>query len=162
MPDTVPIHKTSSVFDQISDMQDRIMHRAYEIFEHNGFTPGRDFENWTQAERELVWKPALELSEKDGQYQLEVAVAGVQPNDIEIEVTPDEIMLRADIQHEHTEQKGIVHICEFQTGRMFRLIQVPKKINPEKVKAEVKDGLLRLTAEIAQEARARKLKPEAA
>jgi HSP20 family molecular chaperone IbpA len=45
---------------------------------------------------------------------------------------------------------------------MFRAIHLPKKINPDKVKAEFKDGLLRLTAEIAEDTRARKIKPEAA
>ena len=45
---------------------------------------------------------------------------------------------------------------------MYRSIHLPKKINPDKVKAEFKNGLLRLTAEVAAEARAKKIKPEAA
>jgi HSP20 family molecular chaperone IbpA len=45
---------------------------------------------------------------------------------------------------------------------LFRSIHLPRKINPDKVKAEFKNGMLRLTAEIAEEARARKIKPEAA
>jgi HSP20 family protein len=77
-------------------------------------------------------------------------------------VTPEDIVLKADIQHEHNEQKGIVHYCEFETGKMFRSIHLPKKIDPDKVKAEFKNGLLRLTAEIAVEARAKTIKPEAA
>src|SRR5262245_54131147 len=123
---------------------------------------GRDFENWAQAERELVWKPAVELYEKDGKFQLEAAIAGVEAKDINIEVTPEDIVLRADIQHEHKESKGIVHYCEFENGKMFRSIHLPKKINPDKVKAEFKNGLLRLTADIAAEARTITIKPEAA
>jgi HSP20 family protein len=145
MADSVPIRKTSSVFDQIKEMQDRIMQRAYEIFEHSGGAPGRDFENWAQAERETVWRPALELSERDGVFQLEA-----------------DIMFTAEVRHEHRENKGTVHYCEFETGRMFRSIRLPKKINPDKVKAEFKNGLLRLTAEIADESRGKKIKPEAA
>ena len=61
MPDSVPIRKSSSILDQMKDMQDRIMRRAYEIFEQNGNMLGRDLENWTQAERELVWRPPFEL-----------------------------------------------------------------------------------------------------
>jgi len=33
--------------------QDQIAQRAYAIFEQNGRAPGRDLENWMQAEREL-------------------------------------------------------------------------------------------------------------
>ena len=162
MADAVSIRKTSSIFDAMRDMQDQIMRRAYEIFEHNGSMLGRDLDNWTQAERELVWMPALELCEKDGRFQLEAAIAGIEAKDITIEVTPEDIVLKADIQHEHKEQKGIVHYCEFESGKMFRSIHLPKKIDPDKVKAEFKNGLLRLSAEIAVEARAKTITPEAA
>jgi hypothetical protein len=77
-------------------MQDRIMRRAYEIFERNGGMLGHNLENWMQAERELVWRPPLELSEKDGKFELEAAIAGVEARDIEIEVTPEEIVLKAE------------------------------------------------------------------
>ena len=162
MADTVPIRKPPSILDEIKKMQDRLMQRAYEIFERNGSTLGRDLDNWSQAERELVWKPSFELCEKDGQFQLEVALAGVEAKDIDIEVTPEDIVLTTNTKHEHTERKGVIHHCEFEAGGMFRAIHLPKKIDPDKVKAEFKNGLLRLTAQISEEARARIIKPEAA
>ena len=161
MAKTVPIQKTHSVFDEMREVQNRVMRRAYEIFSENGVF-GRDFENWLRAERELVWKPAVELCERDGAFRVEIAVPGVEANDIEIEVTPDDILVRANISHEHREEKGTVHICEFETGRMFRTIHLPKKIDPDRVKAEFKNGMLNLTAEIAKEQRAKILKVDAA
>src|SRR5262245_28718682 len=142
MPDTVPIRKPSSIFDQMRDMQEHIMRRAYEIFERNGGVVGRDLENWSEAERELMWRPAFELSEKDGKFQLEAAVAGLETKDIDIEVTPEDIILKANVQHQHTDAKGTVHYCEFDSGKMFRSIHLPKRINPDKVRAELKNGLL--------------------
>ena len=110
----------------------------------------------------MVWKPALELRETDGEFVLEVAVSGVDPKDIDIEVTPEDIILKAGIQHEHEEKRGTTHICEFQSAKMYRSIHLPKRINPDKVKAEIKNGLLKLKAEIAEEARGKKIKTEAA
>ena len=162
MAETVAIRKISSVFDEMNQMQERITRRAYDIFERNGRSFGRDLDHWLQAERELLWKPSVELREEAGEFVLEVAVSGVDPKDIDIEVTPEGFVLKADIQHEHEEKKGTVHICEFQSGRMFRSIHLPKRINPDKVKAEIKNGLLTLKAEIAEEARVKKIKPEAA
>src|SRR5205807_641153 len=115
MADAVPIRKPSSILDGMKDIQDRIMRRAYEIFEQNGSTLGRDLDNWAQAEREMVWKPAFELSEKDGRFQLEAAISGVDPKDIDIEVTPEDIVLKAETQRQHTTQKGLVHYSEFQS-----------------------------------------------
>ena len=162
MTEAVAIRKISSLLDEMNQMQERIMRRAYTIFERNGRLLGRDLDHWLQAERELVWKPALELRETDGEFVLEVAVSGVDPKDIDIEVTPEDIILKAGIQHEHEEKKDTVHICEFQSGSMFRSIHLFKRINPDKVKAEIKNGLLKLTAEIAEEARAKKIKTDAA
>jgi HSP20 family molecular chaperone IbpA len=162
MADTVPIRRPSSILDHIKEMQDQITQRAYEIFERNGSMPGRDLENWTQAERELVWKPALELNEKDGHFRIEVAIAGVDANDINVEVTADDIVLTTNTEHRHTDQKSVVHYCEFAPGRMFRAIHMPKQIDPDKVRAEFKDGMLRLTAQVAQEVSALRTKSEAA
>jgi HSP20 family molecular chaperone IbpA len=162
MADAVPIRRPSSIFDQLKQIQDQVMRRAYEIFERNGSMLGRDLDNWTQAERELVWRPPFELCEKNGQFQLEVAIAGVEAKDIDLEVTSEDIVLTSNTQHQHPEQKGFIHYCEFEPGKMFRSIHLPKKIDPDKVKAEFKNGLLRLTAQVAEEARARTIKPEAA
>ena len=162
MAESVAVRKLSSIFDEMNQMQDRVMRRAYDLFEKNGRLFGRDLDDWLQAERELFWKPAMELREADGEFVLEVAVPGVDPKDVDIQVTPEDIVLKADIQHKHEEKKGTVHICEFQSGRMFRSVHIPKRINPDTVKAEIKNGLLTLKAEIAEEARAKKIKPEAA
>jgi HSP20 family protein len=161
MAETVSIRRTSSILEEMREMEDRIMRRAHDIFSGNGIF-GRDLENWLQAELELVWKPMVELCEKGDEFRLEAAVPGVDPKNIDIEVTPEDILLRAEDAHEHKEEKGTVHICEFDSGKMFRSIHLPKRINPNRVKAEFKNGILYLTADIAEEARVKTVKVEAA
>jgi HSP20 family protein len=162
MGDLVPIRKSKAIFDAIDRMHDRIMRRAYDIFTSNGGLCGKDIADWLQAERELVWRPAVELTEKDDMFCLEVAASGVDPKELDIEVTPDDILIRADVHHEDTEKKGEIYLCEFAHGNLFRSIHLPKKIDPEKVKAEFKNGLLTLYAPVAEEARAKKVTIEAA
>ena len=162
MAETLPIRKSTSIFEELDRMQDRIMRRAYEIFSGNGGIFGKDIEDWLQAERELVWKPAIELEEKDNEFLLQIATPGVDPKDIDIEVTSEDILVKADVHHEHKEKKGDVYACEFASGNLFRSIHLPKKIDPDKVKAEFKNGMLSLKAAVAEEARAKKVKVEAA
>ena len=88
--------------------------------------------------------------------------AGVDPRDIDIEVTPEDILIKANVQHEHGERKGDVYLCEFACGNLFRSIRLPKRIDADKVKAEFKNGLLTLRAPVAEEARAKKISIEAA
>src|SRR5262245_18171809 len=137
MADTLPIKKTESIFEELSSLHDRIMRRAYEIFDDDGTIFGRDLTHWLKAEREVAWRPAIELEEKDNEFRLQIGVPGVDPKDIDIEVTPEDILVRAELTHEHKEEKkGKVHLCEFAEGNLFRAIHLPKKINPDKVKAE--------------------------
>src|SRR5262245_42856311 len=126
MAESVAIRKMSSILDELHDMQNRITRRAYEIFENNGAMPGKDFEHWLQAERELLWKPAIELRETNGGFLLEAAISGVDPKDVDIEITPDDIVLKDDVRHEHRADKGKVHICEFKIVRIFHLIHFQK------------------------------------
>ena len=162
MAETLPIRRSNSIFDEIDRMQDRVMRRAYDIFSSNGGIFGRDIEDWLQAERELVWKPAIELEEKDDEFLLQIATPGVDPKDIDIEVTPEDILVKAEVHHEHKEKKGEVYACEFASGNLFRSIHLPKRIDPDKVKAEFKNGMLSLKAPVAEEARAKKVTIEAA
>jgi len=160
--ETVPVKQSSSVFEELEKVQKRIMDRAYEIFSGKGQVFGKDFDDWLQAERETLWKPQIELSEKDGEYNISVAVPGIEARDLKIEVTPEELLIRGEIRHEHKEDKGKVHTCELETGSLFRSIRFPRKVNPEKVKAEFKNGMLSLKASIAEEQKAKRVAVEAA
>jgi HSP20 family protein len=140
-------------------MNERIMQRAREIFESRG---GSDLDNWLAAENEIVWRPAIELRETENQLSLQVAVPGVDPKDIEIEATPDDIVIKAEIRHDHSEEEGAVHSCEFMCGSMFRNIHFPKRIKPDAVKAEYKNGILKIQAPLSKEETARKVEIDAA
>lgn len=152
----VAVRKSESFLDQMEKMEERIMRRAHDIFSGTG-SLGKDLDNWLAAERELVWKPAIELKEKDNEFELKIAVPGVDAKDLKVEVTADDLLVRGETQREQKEQKGAVCTSEFESGSLFRSIHFPKKIDPEKVKAELKNGLLTLTAPIVEEARSKKV-----
>jgi HSP20 family protein len=161
MADTLPIRKSESVLDSIRDIESRIRQRAYDIFWRHGLF-GKDLENWLTAEKELTFRPAIELSEKDNEFKLKIAVPGVDPKAIDIEVTPEDIVVKASLREEHEEKKGDVYTSEFKSGELFRAVHLPKKIDPNKVKAEVKNGILNLVAPVVEEVQPKKVKIEAA
>ena len=158
----VAVQKKESIWDEFKKIEDRIMRRAYDIFSGKGSEFGKDLDNWLTAERELIWKPAIELKEKDSQFEVLVAVAGVDPKDLKVEVTGEDLLVRGETKTERKEDKGEVHTSEFQSGSLFRSIHLPKKIDPNKVKADIKNGLLTIVAPIAEEAKGRKVDIHAA
>jgi len=151
----VVVQKSETLWDQIHRMEERITRRAHEIFEANGSIFGRELDDWFQAEKELVWKPAVELKEKDTHFELQAALAGMDPKEIRIEVTPEELLIRSDTKFEKREEKEELCYTEFQSGFLFRSIRFPKRVDPNRVRAEYRNGLLSVTAPIAAEARAR-------
>jgi HSP20 family molecular chaperone IbpA len=157
--EAVRIRKQQSVANDIARINERIMQRAREIFESRG---GSDLDNWLAAENEVIWRPPIELRETENQLLLTLAVPGVDPKEIEIEATPDDIVVKADFHHEHAEEEGAVHSCEFMCGSMFRTVHFPKRVNPDAVKAEYKNGILKIQAPLSKEQTARKIEVDAA
>jgi HSP20 family protein len=154
--------KADTLLDEIERMQKRITERAYEMFRARGAALGAALDDWVAAERQTVWRPPVEVCQKDNQFVVEAALAGVEPRQLDIQVTRDTLLIKADTRHTHSETKGIVHVCEFQSGQLFRAIKLPAPIDPEAVKAEYRDGLLRVTAAIAAKQQAKKVDVQAA
>jgi HSP20 family molecular chaperone IbpA len=158
----VAVQKSDSLWDQIRKMEERITNRAHEIFTSNGSMFGRDLDDWFSAEKELVWKPAIEVKEQDNHYEVQAAIAGIDPKDVKIEVTSEELLIRGETRSERRDEKGKVFYSEFQAGSLFRSVRFPKRVDPNKVKAEIKNGLLTVMAPIAEETRRRIEIPPAA
>ena len=146
----IELRKADTIFGELDRLHRTISQRAYELFKNQSAGWGTALNDWLNAERELVWKPAIELRQKDNQFEVLAATAGVDPKDLDIQVTPDALLIKAKIDHEHTSNKGTVHVCEFSSGSLFRSVHFPEKIDPGSVKTEYKNGMLRLTAAIAK------------
>ena len=127
----------------------RLASGAYELFRHRDSWSGGPLVDWLSAEHEIVWQPPVELRQKNGQLELLAAVASVEAKDLDVQITPEDVLIKADVDHQHTAEAGTVHVCEFRKGKVFRSIRLPERIDPETVKAEYRNGLLRLTASIA-------------
>ena len=147
MPDqSITPQKKASVFDEIDRLQEHVRQRAYDLFRAHEGTLTDPLADWFSAEHELVWRPAVEVRQKDGQIEIRAAVAGVEPKDLDVQVSPEDIVIKAQIDHHHDETSGKVHVCEFERGHLFRSIHLPERIDPNSVKAECRNGLLQITA----------------
>jgi HSP20 family molecular chaperone IbpA len=139
--------------DKLEALADRIRHRAYEIFQNHG-TAGREFDDWIQAERDLIFAPESELVEKDGKYEIRVAAPGFKAAETNVTALPDAVIVSAESSHRHEENKEDVHFCEFGARTLFRRLDLPKPINVDKVTANLDDGMVRIIAQKSENAQA--------
>ncbi len=143
------LRKTDTIWNDLDRLHRQISQRAYDLFRDRGPLWGGALGDWLSAERELVWKPAVELRQKDGQFELLAATPGVEPKDLNVQITAEAVLIQADVNHDHGD--NAVAVCEFVAGKLFRSIHFPERIDPESVKAEYRNGMLRLTAAISKQ-----------
>ena len=141
-----------SVLAEVEGVQRHIAQRAQEIFRARGGAIGEGIEDWIKAERETIWRPALEVRRTRDAFVVEAALAGIDPKQLDVQVTPTELVLGAPVHHSDREQEGEVVLCEFANGPLFRSYQFPDPVDPVRVSAEYRNGMLRVTAPLAQPA----------
>jgi len=147
----VKVQKTETIQAEMKELHNRIANRAYEIYLQRGSSIGRDLDDWLDAEQELVWRPAVEILEKDNQFIVQVAIAGLEPSDFTVRITEEHLLIKSEQIDAHKDGWGIVHVCEFRSGPVFRIIHFPKRVDPATVEVDYRNGLLRLKAALAEE-----------
>ncbi|PYS11237.1 MAG: hypothetical protein DMG15_18390, partial [Acidobacteria bacterium] len=105
---------------------------AYEIFCQRGGTATLDLEDWLTAERELLFKPEVDVEENDRTIKVRVRLGKVRPFDVQLLLTPDAMV----IQGEH----GPI------PKKVFRTVQFPRRIDVGKADVKYENGCLVLTA----------------
>lgn len=153
----VTLRKAESIFNELDQLQTAISRRAYDLFRNRGDLWGGPLADWFNAERQLIWKPAIELRQKNSQFEVLAATPGVEPKDLDVQITPEDMLIKADIHHKHTPEEGAVQVCEFTGGQLFRSVHFPDKVDPDSATAEYRNGLLRITASIVKPAAQKKV-----
>jgi HSP20 family molecular chaperone IbpA len=153
--------KTLPIFEEIGKRLEEVRRRAAELFEQRGRAVGHALDDWLKAEREVFggW-PAAELKEKNEKYELEMTLPGYDAKEVEVTVTPQEILVHAESRHEKKGEEGKVVWSEFGSNSVYRRFELPGRIDVDKTHATLDKGLLRITA--AKAASAKKQIPAAA
>jgi len=135
------------VFAEFDRLAERIRLEAYNLFAHRGARDGRALDDWLAAEREHCW-PAAELAESDSKYTLKIALAGFDPKEIDVTVTPREILVKAGHEQKSSgvDDKARLRWSEFQTNDVLRRVELPTPVDVAKAKAVLANGMLEITA----------------
>jgi len=100
-----------------------------------------------------TWMPALELVDAGDNFVLKAQLPGIDPKDIDVQVTPEAISISGERRYENTEEKSGYVRSEFRYGKFHRVLPLPTHIQNDSVQAEYKDGILMLTLPKVTEAR---------
>jgi len=102
---------------------------------------------------EATWMPAVELADAGDNFVLKAQLPGIDPKDIDVQVTPEAISISGERRYENTEEKSRCVRSEFRYGKFHRVLSLPAHIQNDSVQAKYKDGILMLTLPKVTEAR---------
>jgi HSP20 family protein len=102
---------------------------------------------------EGAWMPALELADTGDNFVLKAQLPGIDPKDIDVQVTREAISISGERRYENTDEKSGYVRSEFRYGKFHRTLPLPAHIQNDSVQAEYKDGILMLTLPKVTEAR---------
>jgi HSP20 family protein len=132
-------------FDQLNSLRDEI-NRLFDTPLANG---GSDVLN--------AWAPALDLYEENDNLILRAELPGMKKEDIDISLHENTISVSGERRNEKRYEGSQTSREERFFGRFTRSFKLPKPVDPSRVKAAYKDGVLTVTLPKTDEAKPRQI-----
>jgi len=122
---------------RLEDTFDRFVDRFF-----SDFFPAR----WQAEERlpEVEWVPAVDLVEKRDCFLLRTEIPGIKKEDLDISVTDNSVTIKGEVKKEKEEKSETYYLAERCCGSFGRCVKLPQEIDPNKVEATLKNGILEL------------------
>jgi HSP20 family protein len=94
---------------------------------------------------EMAWAPAIEVTQREGNYVVHAELPGLNPDDVKLEITDDSIVIQGERKVEHEETKGGMHVTERRYGKFYRAIPLPEGAKVDQARANYENGVLEVS-----------------
>ena len=99
----------------------------------------------------------LNLAESDNDVTVTAELPGVDPKDIDIDVSGNALTIRGEKKEEREDKKKNYHYVERSYGSFHRSVQLPSSVDPSNVDATYKNGVLTVTLAKHAEAKPKRI-----
>lgn len=135
----------------------REMDRLFDDF-HPGLPRIRPGQVWPKAAWDVV--PAVDVSEKDGAYEVTAELPGMAEKDIEVKLADGMLTIKGEKKEEKEEKEKDYYLSERRYGSFQRSFQVPEGIDTGRISANFAKGVLTVTLPKSAEAKQKEKKIE--
>jgi len=137
-------------FRNVAALQDRINRMFDDSFSQAG-----------RSEDELSsygWRPSVDIYEVEGGIVIKADLPGVEKEDVSVEVK-DNLLILKGIREEDDDRQDQCYFCqERDIGQFQRTFTLQYNVDPEKIKASFKNGVLKVTVPEPEEEMPRKIR----
>lgn len=139
-----PLNPGDAFFELSQAFTDQITRRAHELFMLRGCADGHDREDWLQATSEILMNVPIDLAETDSELTIRADVPGFSENELDVRVGPRSVCITGARQQnlEQTDERSVY--VERRAHQIFRTLELPAEIDPDRVTASVNQGVLEI------------------
>ena len=103
------------------------------------------------------WSPAVDVTETPETYVVETEIPGIEPKDVEIALIGDTLTVKGEKKATVEKKDSVRHYVERTYGAFTRSVTLPGSVDPERLSATSKDGVLSITLGKREEAKSRRI-----
>ena len=137
-------------FKDLLTLQDR-MNRLFDESVRN-VKPG------DEALSSAIWSPAVDIYETDDEVVVKAELPEINQKDIDIQIENNTVTLRGERKFNKETKKENFHRIERAYGSFSRSFTLPSTIDQEKIRADYKDGILKISMPKREETKPKQIK----
>ena len=126
----------------MQQIQLAITRRAYELFEMRNREHGHDWEDWFQAESELLRPVSTAISETAERFSIRANVLGLSDRELKVSIEPMRIAI-VGIKELNAEAATKGTPTDFYPDQILHLIPLSSEVDPEGAVIELQSGVLK-------------------
>ena len=104
------------------------------------------------------WGPKLDISEGRKSITIKAEIPGIEANDLVISIDGRLLYIRGEKKQEHTETEETYYRVERSYGYFNRMLELPAEVDPNKVDASYKRGILKIKLHKTKSAETKRIK----
>lgn len=140
------------IFSSVRREIDRVLSSfAPRFAESRSFLPT---ERFMGGAGETIW-PSVDMKENEKAYIVTADVPGLERKNVEVDLRDNVLTIRGEKREERAEEEPGRRYAERYYGRFLRSIPFDVEVEPDKVEAELKNGVLTITVPKNPQAKAR-------
>lgn len=104
-----------------------------------------------------AWLPAIDVTETPETFVVETEVPGIDPQDVEISVIGDTLTVKGEKESTRETKDAVRHHVERTYGAFSRTVTLPAAVDPDRLSALSKNGVLTITLGKREEVKPHKI-----
>ena len=117
--------------------------------------------SWSGIDGMLGAPLRVDVQEKDDEVVVRAEIPGVEPNDLDIQLVGDTLVISGEKQDGGGEENSALTYTERRYGAFRRELRLASPIDPDKVRAEHRNGVVTITLTKAESVRPKRIQVKA-